>query len=132
MVRGPRGDPRDLHDRLEVGQLVGVGLDLVDLALVLGEDDPGPGVTEDEGDVVVLGGGVDGRRGGPRGHDRQVGQDPLDARARGDRDPVLELDAEGQQPGGELEGGVLGLGPRRARPSDRHEDAGRPRGHRTP
>ena len=40
MVRGPRGDAGDLDDRLEPGQLVGVGLDLVDLALVLGEDDP--------------------------------------------------------------------------------------------
>ena len=52
----------DLHDGDELGQLATVVEDLGDLFLVLGEDDLGLGVGQDEGDVIVLGGGIDRRR----------------------------------------------------------------------
>ena len=52
----------DLHDRDQRGQVVEVVEDLGDLDVVLGEDDLGLGVGQDEGDVLVGGGRVD--RGG--------------------------------------------------------------------
>ena len=53
--------------------------------------------------------GVDGGGGCAGAHDRQVGEDPLVARAGSDADPLLRLDAEREQAGGELVDAVAGL-----------------------
>ena len=87
------------------------------LEVVLGEHDLGLRVGQDERDVVVLGGRIDGGGGSAGRHDRQVGQDPLDPGAGGDRHPVLALDAERQQSGSDLEGLVLGLRPGQGDPA---------------
>ena len=46
------------------GQVTALGAQLGDLGLVLGEDDPGAAVGDDEGDVFAPGRGVDGGRRG--------------------------------------------------------------------
>ena len=63
--------------------------DLCHLQVVLGEDHLGVGVAEDEADILVLRRRVDRRGGAPGAHDCQVGEDPLDPGARGDRYPIL-------------------------------------------
>ncbi|MPM74296.1 hypothetical protein SDC9_121282 [bioreactor metagenome] len=98
----------DLHHRVEG---VPVQPDLVDLFGILGEDDPRPGVPEDVRHVLVVGVGVDGGGGAARAHDGKVDQDPLDPRAGRDRDPVLELQSEGEQASGQLEDAVVRLVP---------------------
>jgi hypothetical protein len=73
--------------------------DLADLEIVLGEDDLGLGVGEDEADVLMLCGRVDRRGGGSGTHDRKVGKDPLHPRTGCDRHAVLGLNPEGKQAG---------------------------------
>ncbi|OPZ51751.1 MAG: hypothetical protein BWY91_02602 [bacterium ADurb.BinA028] len=77
----------DLDD---VGHVVTVRPQLLDLAVVLGEHEPRPGVTQDVGDILGHRCGVDRRRRTARTHDAEVGQGPLVARGRGDRHPVLD------------------------------------------
>jgi hypothetical protein len=105
-ARAVEGDHRG-----QVGQLVAVRLHLGDLLVVLGEDDPRARVAEDVGDVVGRRGGVDGGGGGAGAQDAEVGEDPLDPGAGGDRDPVLGLDAERQQAGGDLPHPLADLAP---------------------
>ena len=88
-------------DRHQVGQVVAMGLELGDLRVVLGEDQAGARVGQDVGDVLRVGGRVDRRRRGPGAQDREVGQSPVDPRRGDDGDPLLGLDAERDQPGGE-------------------------------
>ena len=58
------------------------------------------------------------RRGRAAGaHDREVGQDPLEAGAGGDADALLGLDAQREQAGRELVDLVAGLAARSATPS---------------
>ena len=92
----------------------GVGADaaqLLELLGVLGEDDLGAGVGDDERDVVGHRRRVDRRRRAPRHHDGEVGQGPLVARARGDRDAVLGLDAQRHQTSADLADDDVELGP---------------------
>ena len=57
------------------------------------------------------------RRGRAAGaHDRQVGQDPLEAGARRDADPLLGLEAQREQAGGQLLDPLAGLLPGHRRP----------------
>ncbi len=97
------------HNGLEAGQAGVHGL--FGLLSVLGEDHHRLGVTQDERDITG------GRRrvhrgGGPAGaEDREIGQDPLDSGGRCDRHPLLRLQAEVDQAGGEVEHPVLGLRP---------------------
>ncbi len=97
------------------GQFVDV-LDLVDLPLVLGDEDPAVGVTGDVQDVGAGGVGIDGGRCAPGAGDGEVGDDPFVPGGRGDRHPLLELQAQRQQAGGHRVRLVLGLGPGVRRP----------------
>ena len=93
------------------GSSVAVLAQLGDLAVVLGERDHGPGVGQDVGDVLGVGGRVD-RGGGRAGaQDREVGEHPVDPGGGDQRDPLLGLDAEVQQPGGEVLHPLAGLAP---------------------
>ncbi len=85
--------------------------DLGELLVVLGEDDAALGVAEDVRRVLAVGARVDGRRRAAGAHDRQVGQDPLVARARGDADPLLGLQAQREQARGQAPHPVAGLPP---------------------
>ena len=84
---------------------------LAELDFVLGEHDPAPGVGEDVRDIVGNRRGVHGSGGGAGTHDRQVSQDPLVARCRGDRHALLRLDADGHQTGCEAAHCLTGLLP---------------------
>ena len=86
------------------------------LLVVLGEDHVAVGVGDDVGDVIGVGRGVDGRGGAAGARDREVGEDPLVARAGGDADPLLTLDAQCQQARGEVADPVAGLLPGQRRP----------------
>ena len=98
----------DGDQRIQLAQMI---KHLGHLDLILGEHDLGLRIGQDERDILVLGARIH-RRGGPAGgHDRQIGQDPLDPGAGRDRHAVLALDAERQQAGRDLEGLVLGLRP---------------------
>ena len=77
------------HHLVEVGQLGAVLAELGHLLVVLGEDHAALGVGEDVADVLGDGRGVDRRGGAAGAHDREVGEDPLDAGARGDADALL-------------------------------------------
>ena len=101
----------DLDDRGQPGQFVPMLEHLGRLGLVLGEDDLALGVGQDEGDVGVLGGRVDRRRGAAGADDGEIGQDPLDPGAGRDRHAIFLGDAERQQTGRQLESLVLGLRP---------------------
>ena len=68
--------------------------------VVLGEDDLRLGVAEDVGRRPRRSWSGTPWWSRRRRHDREVGQDPLVARARGDRDALLGLDAERDQSGG--------------------------------
>jgi hypothetical protein len=85
----------------QAGQLGAAVAELGDLLVVLGEDHAGAGVAQDVGDVGRWRGGVHGGGGGTGAEDAEVGQDPVEPGARRDPDPVLRLDAERQQPGGD-------------------------------
>ena len=108
---GVVGAALDLHDGDQGGQVVQVVEDLGHLAVVLGEDDLGLGVGQDERDVLVGGGRVDRGRRSAGAHHGQVGQDPLDPGVAGDRHPLLATDAQREQAGRELVDLVLGLRP---------------------
>ena len=101
----------DLDD---VGHVVTVRPQLLDLAVVLGEHEPRPGVTQDVGDILGHRCGVDRRRRTAGTHDAEVGQGPLVARGRGDRHPVLDGEAERHQAGSHVVNAVAGGAPRDA------------------
>ncbi len=98
----------DLADRGQLGVLL---TELGDLLVVLGEHDAAVGVGQDVGDVVGHRARVDRGRCGAGGVDREVGEDPLDAGAGGDRDALLGLDAERDEARGEVGHAYAGLGP---------------------
>jgi hypothetical protein len=98
-------------DAEQLGQLVAVVAQLLDLRRVLGEDDLAAGVGDDEGHVGVEHGRVDRRRRRAGGHDGEVGEDPLHPGGRGDGDAVLEPDALGHQTRGPQVGPLAGLVP---------------------
>ena len=81
-------------------ELVPVRAQLRDLRLVLGDDEPRLRVGHDEARrprrSVAR---VDRRHRAARAHHREVGEHPLDPGRAGDRDPVLGLQPERQQPG---------------------------------
>ena len=79
--------------------------------VVLGEDDAALGVRQDVADVVGHRRGVDGGGGDAGAHVGEVGEDPLEAGARGDPDPLLRLHPERHQPCGEPADTVAGLLP---------------------
>ena len=81
----------------QVRQLVLALAQLGDLLVVLGEDEAGLGVAEDVRRVLGVGARVDRGRGARGAHHREVGQDPLVARAGHDADPLLRLEAEREQ-----------------------------------
>ena len=87
----------DDHHAVQLGELRTVLDDLADLRLVLGEDHPAARVGEDEDRVLGARRGVDRGCGGAGTHDREVGEYPLVARRGRDRDPLLSLDAQGEQ-----------------------------------
>ncbi len=114
----------DRAQRAELGLALG---ELGELLVVLGEDELAVGVTEDVGGVLGVGARVD-RRGGATGtHHRQVGDDPLVARAGGDADPLLGLETERQQTGREPGDLVAGLASTSPTPTTRLGGSGRPR-----
>ena len=95
----------------EVGQILLVRLELLELRPVLGEDDAAVGVTHDVGGVLGSGRRVDGR-GRARGtHDREVGEDPLVPGRGRDADALLGLESEAQQTGREASYSIARLGP---------------------
>ena len=110
-------------DLAQVRQLVALLAQLGDLGVVLGERDPGAGVGEDVGDVLGVGRRVDRGGGGAGAEDREVGEDPVDPRRGQDRDPLLRLDAEGEQPGRERGHPLAGLAPGHALPRVAHRPA---------
>ena len=84
---------------VQVGQLVTLVQGLVGLRLVLGDQEPGPRVGHDVGEVVLAGARVDRRVRPASQHHRTIGQDPLDAGVAGDRHPILGLQPQGEQAG---------------------------------
>ena len=101
----------DGDDLLDRGELAAPGGELGELGVVLDEDDLALGVAEDVRRVLLVRRGVDRGRGATGAHDREVGEDPLVAGARGDADPLLGLDPEREQSCGEVGDPVAGLLP---------------------
>jgi hypothetical protein len=128
------GQPVEDDHPDDVGQVVTLGAQLGDLGLVLGEDDPGAAVGEDEGDIFGPGRGIDGGRRGARAHDRDVLIQPLDAGGGDDRDPLLGLDPEGKQAGCHRLDGLGSLPPGQRCPAGPGREAKRlgPGGRRDP
>ena len=104
-------------DRPHIGQ-VRPG-EFRDLIVVLREHHHGTGVAQDERDVILLRRRIDGGRRAAGAHHRQIGEDPFEPRRGCDRYPVLDLDAEREQPGGEFRCALTGLGPGEAAPAAR-------------
>ena len=102
MIQSPSAAAVEGDDLPHVRELALAGLELGELVVVLGEDDLALGVREDVGRVLLVGARVDRGGRGARTHDPEVGEDPLVARARGDADALLGLDAEGEQAGRHL------------------------------
>src|SRR3954452_7819491 len=86
-----------LDDPCQLWHLVEDAPQLEDLLVVLGDHHPGAAVVEDVDHVAVDGARVDRGRGRAGAHDGEVGQDPLEARARHDRDRLLRADADRDQ-----------------------------------
>ena len=100
-VADPRPDPPQGADRL----------------VVLGDHDARPGVLQHVGHLGVIRGRVDERHRGPAELDRQERQHPLVAGRRHHRDPLLGLDLQRDQPGGEPLDQRVGLLPGRLLPA---------------
>lgn len=91
----------DDHDPVDLGQAVAHRTQLVGLLVILGDHHPAGSVTDDERALVCGAGRVDGSRRTAGGQHRKVGQDPLDAGARQDRDAILVAHTKAAQPPGE-------------------------------
>ena len=74
---GAIADAVDDNDLVDGGQFGAVGDEFVDLGLILRDDDPAPGVRNDEGHVLSVGGRVHGGGGGAGRQDGEVDNDPL-------------------------------------------------------
>ena len=111
VARAVEGD--DLADARDLALAL---VELGQLLVVLDEDDLALGVAQDVGRVLGVRRRVDGRGGAAGAHDRQVREDPLVARAGGDADPLLGLDAERQQARGQAGDPVARLLPGDGRP----------------
>lgn len=89
----------DDHDMGEFGQLGALLLRLGELGRVLGDQHLAGGVGEDEGRLVGVGLRIHRGRGGAGAHDAEVAEDPLDAGGGGERDALLRLYAQFDEPG---------------------------------
>jgi hypothetical protein len=115
----------DDHDVRELGELGALLAGLGELGRVLRDEDPARGVGEDERRLLGVGLRIHGRGGRARAEDAEVGQDPLDAGRGGERDALLRLYAEFDQPGGDGVDPLGGLRPGQRLPGVRPVTRGR-------
>ena len=100
-----------VDDVFDAGTALGQLQDLVDLLLILGDDDAGPGVVDEVGDLLVEGILIEAEDHGAKGVGRDLATDPRRAVIADEADDIATGDAEVVQAKGHAPHLILIAGP---------------------